>query len=399
MKNLKNFPVKKKNVLLRVDLNVPVIDGVITDRSRLYIIKATVDKLRSNKNKIFLLSHFGRPKGKFSENLSMKFLTSVLEEVLLINKIYFLSRCFGNEVNATKNIMQPGDVCLLENVRFHKGEEQNNLNFARDLADSYNIYVNDAFSASHRQHASIVGVTNYLPSLAGISFINEIENLDKILFNTRKPTTAIIGGSKISTKLILLNNLIEISDNIIIGGAMAHTFLLAQGNNIGKSLVEKDLISDAISILEKSKKFNTNIILPIDFFCSTSIDDSNNIKKVDYKNILPDQMALDIGDKTIKLIKEVIMESNTVLWNGPLGVYEHKPFDYATNTIVDIIKQNAKISNITTIAGGGDTIAAIRKAKAEKDFTYISTAGGAFLQWLEGKESPGIKALKENDFS
>ena len=296
--------------------------------------------------------------------------------------------------------MHPGDICLMENVRFNEGEEQNNLDFAKDLAESFNVYVNDAFSASHRQHASIVGVTKFLPSLAGNSLLKEIENLDKILSNSiTKPATSIIGGSKVSTKLLLLNNLIEIFDNIVIGGAMANTFLLAQGYNVGKSIVEKNLVDEAINILEKSKNFNTNIILPVDFVCSNSIDDSINIKYVNLNKILPYQMAFDVGKNTIKLIKEVLLESNTILWNGPIGAYEYKPFDHATNAIMDIIKNDAKILNITTIAGGGDTLAAIKKAKAEDAFTYISTAGGAFLEWLEGKKSPGVKALKENNFS
>lgn len=396
MKTLNNFPVEGKNVLLRVDLNVPINDGIVADKTRLHIIKSTVNKLCSRKNKIFLLSHFGRPKGKFNKKYSLKFMTKILADILSVKQIDFVSSCYGEAVKRQKNIMQPGEVCLLENVRFHEKEEKNDTNFSESLAENFDVYVNDAFSASHRNHASIVGVTRYLPSLAGHSLIKEIENLDKLLSNTIKPKTVIIGGSKVATKLKLLNNLIEIFDTLIIGGAMANTFLLAQGFSMGKSIVEQHLVFDAKKILEKSSNFKRNVILPVDLVCSNNIEDMTNIQFIEVKDLFPNQMALDIGDKTIKFIKSFILESNMILWNGPLGAFENKPFDNGTNRVAEIIKKHAQKLNITTIAGGGDTITAIKKANAEKSFTYISTAGGAFLEWLEGEESPGVKALRDN---
>tara|TARA_Y100000590_G_scaffold470316_1_gene663653 strand:- start:5484 stop:6686 length:1203 start_codon:yes stop_codon:yes gene_type:complete len=399
MQTVNNFLIKDKNVALRVDLNVPTSkNGKVTDDKKILDIKLTLDKLRSNNNKIFLISHFGRPNGKFNKKYSLEFLKDILAKKLLINKIFFVNSCENQMIDQQKKIMKKGDVCLLENIRFYQDEEKNDLNFSKKFAKNFDIYVNEAFSASHRKHSSIVGITKYLPSLAGINLINEIENLNNLILNPKKPSTIIIGGSKISTKLKLLKNIIEVFDNIVIGGAMANTFLLSQGLKLGKSLVENNLIGEASNILEKSKNYNTNVILPIDLVCSNNLEDKKNIKIVDIKNVLPNQIALDIGDKSINLIKSVILKSNMVLWNGPLGAYEHEPFDHATNEIAKIIKIDATKLKIPSFAGGGDTIAAIKKAKAEKYFTYISTAGGAFLEWLEGKESPGVIALRENNF-
>ncbi len=398
IKTLRNFNVKEKNVLLRVDLNVPVQNGKITDVTRIDIIKSTVNELCLKKNKVFLLSHFGRPKGQFSKKYSLKFLTKILEDVFSKEKIYFVSSCYGPAINRQMKLMQPGDICLLENVRFHKNEEINDSKFSQSLVKYFDVYINDAFSASHRNHASIVGVTRYIPSLVGNNFIKEIENLNKLLHKQVKPATAIIGGSKVSSKLSLLNNLIKIIDTLIIGGAMANTFLFAKGFNMGKSFLEKSLAEEAKQILEKSIDLNINVILPVDVLCSNNIRDRKNVNCVDVNKLPPNQVALDIGNKTIKIIESSILQSNIILWNGPLGAFEYKPFDSGTNQIAEIIKKNSNKLNMTTIAGGGDTIAAIKKIKAENFFTYISSAGGAFLEWLEGKESPGFKALKNNTF-
>jgi len=396
MKTLKNFIIEEKNVLVRVDLNVPTNDGKVTDKTRLQAIKSTINNLCSRKNKVFLLSHFGRPKGKHSTQYSLKFLTKILAEILSVEQIHFVSSCYGEPVNQQKLLMQPGEICLLENLRFHKEEEKNDSDFSKLLAEHFDVYVNDAFSASHRNHSSIVGVTRYLPSVAGNSFVKEIESLEKLLNKPKRPIMAIIGGAKISSKLKLLKNLIETFDTLVIGGAMANTFLLAKGLNMGKSLVENDLIVEAKKILEKSISIKTEMILPVDLVCSNSIQNITNIQIVDVKNLSSDHMALDIGDKTIELIKLCILKSNVILWNGPLGVFENEPFDNGTNRVAEIIKNNTNKLDTVTIAGGGDTVAAIKKIKAEKNFTYISTGGGAFLEWLEGKESPGLKALKNN---
>ena len=399
MKTLNNYNIKEKNVLLRADLNVPVVNGFITEKSRIVSIKSSIHKLIKGKNKIFLLSHFGRPKGKYNKKFSLEFMCSVLVKEFEIEKIHFI-KAFNDEYIEEKiKNMSFGDVCLLENIRFYEGEEKNDMNFAKELAKNFDVYVNDAFSASHRQHASIVGITHYLPSLAGNSLLDEINNLEIFFNNSQKPNTAILGGSKISTKTELIHNLIEYFDNIIIGGAMANTFLLAKGFNVGKSLVEKELIETTNQILKKAINYNCNIILPTDVVCSNDLNDSINIRHSDIDDILTDQMILDIGNKTIQVITKTLLSSNMILWNGPLGAFEYRPFNYATIQIANTIKKNAKLRNIITLAGGGDTISAIKMAKSEEGFSYISKAGGAFLEWLKGNESPGIKALKENKVS
>ena len=399
MKTINNYYIKKKNVLFRADLNVPVVNGVITEKSRIAMIKPSIKKLIERKNKIFLLSHFGRPKGLYNKKFSLEFMCSILAEEFEIEKIQFNRILNNQDIEETINNMSFGDVCLLENIRFYEGEEKNDINFAKELAKNFDVYVNDAFSASHRKHASIVGITHYLPSVAGYSLLNEIKNLEIFFNNPQKPSTAILGGSKISSKIKLINNLIEYFDNIVIGGAMANTFLLAKGFNVGKSLVEKEFIETTNKILKKAINYNCNIILPTDVVCSNDLDDSINIRHSDIDDILSDQMILDIGNKTIQIITKTLLSSNMILWNGPLGAFEYKPFNYATIEIANAIKKNAKLRNITTLAGGGDTISAIKMAKSEAGFSFISKAGGAFLEWLKGNESPGVKALKENKVS
>ena len=399
MKTVNNYHIKEKNVLLRADLNVPVVNGFITEKSRITSIKSSIHKLIKGKNKIFLLSHFGRPKGKYNKKFSLEFMCSVLAKEFEIEKIHFIKALNDQYIKEKIQNMSFGEVCLLENIRFYEGEEKNDMNFAKGLAKNFDVYVNDAFSASHRQHASIVGITYYLPSVAGDSLLDEINNIEIFFNNPLKPNTVILGGSKISTKTELIHNLIEYFDNIVIGGAMANTFLLAKGFNVGKSLVEKELIEIANKILRKAINYNCNIILPIDVVCSNDLNDSVNIRHSDIDDILSDQMILDIGNKTIQIITKTIFSSNMILWNGPLGAFEYKPFNYSTIEIANTIKENAKLRNIITLAGGGDTISAIKMAKSEEGFLYISKAGGAFLEWLEGNESPGVKALKENKIS
>jgi len=396
MKTINNYSIRKKRVLFRADLNVPVINGIISEKTRIESIKSSIKKLIEKKNKIFLLSHFGRPKGTYDKKLSLKFMCSDLAEEFKLEKIHFIKEIKSQAIRETINDISFGDVCLLENVRFYKKEETNDLNFAKELAKNFDVYVNDAFSASHRNHASIVGITKYLPSVAGDSLLEEINNIEIFFNNPRKPNTAILGGSKISTKTKLILNLIEYFDNIIIAGAMANTFLYVEGFNIGKSLVEKKLAKIVKEILNKAKKYNCNLILPIDVVCSKSLKDSINIRNSDVNNILPNQMILDIGNNTMQKIKETLLKSNMILWNGPLGAFEYMPFNHATIEIANAIKKNAKLRKITALAGGGDTISAIKMAKAEEGFSYISKAGGAFLEWLKGDESPGVKALREN---
>jgi len=359
MKTINNYTIKKKNVLLRADLNVPIVNGLVTDKSRLTSIKSSIHKLIKEKNKIFLLSHFGRPMGKYNKKSSLEFMCSVITKEFEINKIHFIKEINSQNIEEKINKMSFGDVCLLENIRFYAGEEKNDINFAKELAKNFDVYVNDAFSASHRQHASIVGITHYLPSVAGDSLLDEINSLEMFFKNPKKPNTAILGGSKISTKIELIYNLIRFFDNIVIGGAMANTFLLAKGFSVGKSLVEKELIETANKIIKKAINYKCNIILPNDVVCSNGLNDTVNIRHSDIDDILSNQMILDIGSKTINRITKTLLSSNMILWNGPLGAFEYKPFNYATIEIANIIKKNAKLRNIITLAGGGDTISMV----------------------------------------
>lgn len=396
MKTLDDYFVENQNILLRVDLNVPVVDDVVREKSRIQIIKSTINKLQKQKNKIFLISHFGRPKGEKNMKFSLKFLCSILESEFEVKKIFFLEDFKDAKISLKLNEMQASDICLFENVRFHPGEESNDLNFIKDICKHFDVFINDAFSASHREHASIVGPSKFLPSLAGPNLLEEIKKINAFINNPKKPNVAIIGGSKISTKIKLLNNLTKFCDTVIIGGAMANTFLFALNIDIGKSFCEKNLSSIALSILKKAKSNNCEIILPVDVVCANSIKDKFDINNYNVKNIPSNLMILDVGIKTIALIKHIILSSKMLLWNGPLGVFEFPPFDKSSIQIANTIKDNAKIYNIITLAGGGDTISAIKLAKAEEGFSYISKAGGAFLEWLEGKGSPGVNALKEN---
>ena len=397
MKELQNYEIKERNVIVRVDLNVPVFQDKIIDYSRINVILPTLEKLKKNKNKVFLIAHYGRPKGEYNKKYSIEFLLNELRLVLNLDNIHFLESYKEDHIKIKIKEMNFGDVCLLENIRFNSGEEKNDLNFSKTLASCFDIYINDAFSASHRNHSSITGITEHLPSYAGLSFSKEINKLDKFLENSIKPNLAIIGGSKISTKINVLENLVEIFDSMIIGGAMANTFLLSNNCNVGSSLVEKECIDISRKIQKKAKIKKCKILLPIDVVCSTSLEDQNNVKTYDIKAVPKDQMILDIGTQTTKLISDEILKSKSVLWNGPLGAFEYIPFDKSTIAIADTIKEFSSNLQIDVLAGGGDTLAAIKKANAGEAFEYLSTAGGAFLEWLEGNKSPGFKALSKNN--
>ena len=378
MKNLENYKIKNKIVLFRADLNVPVVNDVVTDVSRILTVKSSIKKLISNNNKKFILSS----------------LTKILE----LEKIHFLDS-INNQLKAKKiDEMKDGEVCLLENIRFYKEEESADIKFAKYLSTLFDVYVNDAFSVSHRNHTSITSITKFIPSVAGNQLIKEINNINKFLENSKKPNMAIVGGSKISTKIKLLNNLVEQFSAIAIGGAMANTFLLSNNIDISNSLSEENLTSEAINIQKKARKLNCKIILPTDVVCGKNIEDKNPIN-CRINDIPSDSMILDIGSETTEIIINQIINSKMVLWNGPVGAFEFKPYDLATNAISKTIKLNSQKLNIVTLAGGGDTVSAIKNTNAEYGFNYISNAGGAFLEWLEGNESPGVKALKENNLS
>ena len=315
---------------------------------------------------------------------------------LNLNKIYFLEDFDNKKIQETINIMKEGEICIFENIRFWKEEEENNLKFAKDISSNFEAYVNDAFSASHREHASIVSMPKFLPSYIGFGMLAEIDNINSFIINSKRPNLAIVGGSKISSKINLLLNLLEQCDTLVIGGAMANTFLHANNINIGNSLCEKNLTKNALLIIDKAKKCNCKIIIPLDVVCADNINDKINLRECNVDDINSEQMVLDIGSKTTKIISKHISEAKSVLWNGPLGAFEYKPFDEGSIKVAKMINSVSKSSKILTIAGGGDTISVIKSAKAENGFNYISKAGGAFLEWLEGKESPGVIALKKN---
>ncbi len=398
MKTIDNSEIKNRKIIFRADLNVPVFNGKITDYSRINAIIPSINKLSKAKNKIFIVSHFGRPNGVNNNKLSLSFLCEELREKLQTSKIHFLKKFDEKEIKNKQLEMNDGEVCLFENIRFYKQEENNELNFSKKLSSFFEIYVNDAFSASHRNHSSIVGIPKFIPSFAGLNFIEEIKNLNNFLSEAKKPNLAIIGGSKISTKIKVLHNLIKLFDCIVIGGAMANTFLHANNFKIGNSLYENKFIKTAKEILLRAENKNCKIILPIDCICSKSLLDQSKIFKCDINNIPNDEMILDIGEKTIRLIFKEINKCRSVLWNGPLGAFEYKPFEKSSIDIANLIKKNFKESNLDSLAGGGDTLSVIKMAKANDGFNYLSRAGGAFLEWLEGNGSPGYMALKNNKF-
>jgi len=395
MKNISNQNIifKDKKVLLRVDLNVPMKNGSISESSRIEKIIPTIKMLSEKEAKIIILSHIGRPKGKVVKSMSLepisKKLASLLNKDVLFNK-----NIINDNTLSEVNKIQNGSIMMLENIRFNQGEESNDSEFSKKLSDLADIYVNDAFSCSHRSHASIEGITKYIPSYFGLQITQEIEALKKITSEIKKPVTLIIGGSKISTKINIINNLVKKFNNIIIVGGMANTMLKHTGSKVGKSICENDCGSSINEILYISKKFDCKITCPIDVVVSKSIEGVGESK--DIKEINDDEIILDIGLKTISLIKKIINDSNTVLWNGPAGYFENPSFQTGTKEILEIISQKTINDKIFSVAGGGETVAAINKFKKLDSFTFVSTAGGAFLEYLEGKTLPGIKALNQN---
>jgi phosphoglycerate kinase len=389
----KNLKLKGKKVLLRVDLNVPMKNGSITETSRIEKILPTLKLLIKKEAKIIILSHIGRPKGKTINGMSLepisKKLSQFLDKKVLFNK---------NEINENTiteiNKISNGSIMILENIRFYEGEEKNDKIFSKKISSLGDIYVNDAFSCSHRSHASIDGITKHIPSYFGLQIMEEINALKKITSDIKKPVTCIIGGSKISTKIKIISNLIKIFDNIIIVGGMANAMLKNTGINIGKSICEDGYEPLVKDILEKSKIYNCQIYSPLDVVVSHNLNGSGKIKKIN--EIDNNDIILDIGPKTILSIKNIINNSNTILWNGPAGYFENPNFANGTKEIINIISNKTFKDKIFSVAGGGETIAAINKFNKLESFTFISTAGGAFLEFLEGKELSGIKALNEN---
>ncbi len=384
-----------KTVILRADLNVPAHDGVVSDFTRIDRLIPTIDYLRSHNTKIVVISHFGRPKGKVNPDYSLSFLTTVLIDRWSC-PVHFSEDCIGEDAQAQIADMGEGEVMLLENLRFHGGEESNDMAFAKELAKLGDVYVNDAFSATHRAHASIDALTTLLPSAAGLLIEEELDNLQHILKTPEQPVAAVVGGAKVSTKLSLLKNLVTQVDYLILGGGMANTFLLAKDHKIGKSLAEPDMVAEAKDIMQTANDANCKIILPKDANCAKEFKAGAESATHKSSAIPDDLMVLDIGPDSIKEVSAILSECKTVIWNGPMGAFEIKPFDKGTNELAQLVAKLTKDGKVKSVAGGGDTVAALDGTDSSKDFTYISTAGGAFLEWLEGKTLPGIAALEKN---
>ena len=391
MNNIKDHGnLNQKKILLRLDLNVPLKDGVVTDETRINKIVPVIDFLIKKKSKIIMISHVGRPKGEINKKFSLKPICENLEKKIN-HKIKLLS---DNVFKLKKeDLFKNADdqIVLLENVRFYKEEEENDTIFAKHLAKLGDLYVNDAFSCSHRSHASVSKITQFLPSFAGLQLESEINALKKVTTEIKKPITCIIGGSKITTKIGIIKNLIPKFDNIIIVGGMANNIIDYQGNNVGKSIKEENYEIIVKEIFETSNNHSCKIIFPEDVLVGKNLNDTSKTKELnDIKN---DDLILDIGPKTIKKIKEIIEISNTVLWNGPAGYFENPNFASGSYEIAKAISIRNRKKSIYSVVGGGDTIAVINQINVFKDFNFVSTAGGAFLEYLEGKELPGIKAL------
>lgn len=390
--------LKGKKVLLRADLNVPMKHGQIIDATRVVGVIPTISALMDAGAKVIIISHFGRPEGKFDSNYSLSPIVDTLNSELSTFRknpvdVKFGTDCIGAAAEKAISHLEDGEVVLLENIRFHEGETANDKTFAKALADLADFFVNDAFSCSHRSHASITGVTEFIPAYAGILIEKEIKCLQNSLENPERPVAAIVGGSKISSKIEMLESLVTKVNYLMIGGGMANTFLHAMGKKIGKSLCEKDLASTAKAIMAKAKEHNCQILLPIDSIISSSLEDGENCQVAGNDNIPDDKMILDAGINTVIEWHNVLSNCKTLVWNGPVGAFEFSPFDAGTASIARSVAYLTKNNGLQSVAGGGDTVAAVSTSGLRDSLSYISTAGGAFLEWLEGKELPGVKVL------
>ena len=383
-----------KTALVRVDFNVPMEDGRVTDDTRLRVALPTIEKLRDAGAKVALLAHFDRPKGERVPSMSLKPVVDDLER-LLGAPVRFADDCVGDEAKAVIDDLAAGGVVLLENVRFHKGEEKNDPAFAAQMAALGDLYVNDAFSAAHRAHASTEGLARLLPAYAGESMRRELDALDAALGKPQKPVIGIVGGAKVSTKLDLLKNLVGKLDRLAIGGGMANTFLFAQGVDIGGSLAERDMADTAREILAKAEASGCEILLPVDFVVATEVKPGVASRPVTAGQPLSaEDKILDAGPATVARLVDALSASKTLIWNGPLGVFEVPPFDTATVAVAHHAAALAKACVLVAVGGGGDTVAALNHAGVSDDMTFVSTAGGAFLEWMEGKPLPGVEALR-----
>jgi phosphoglycerate kinase len=381
-----------KRVLVRVDLNVPVSDGKVTDTTRIERVAPTIQELSDKGAKVILLAHFGRPKGERVADMSLSLIVPAIEQAL-DHAVLFADDCIGVAAEQAISKMADGDILLLENTRFHKGEEKNDPAFTEALAKNGDIYVNDAFSAAHRAHASTEGLAHHLPAYAGRTMQEELEALEKGLGNPARPVVAIVGGAKVSTKIDLLMNLVKKVDALVIGGGMANTFIAARGTNVGKSLCEHDLADTAKQIMIEAASAGCAIVLPVDGVVAHEFKAGAANQIVSIDAIPSDAMMLDVGPRSIEAVNSWISRAETLVWNGPLGAFEIEPFDKATVAAAHHAAEETKAGRLISVAGGGDTVAALNHADVAEDFSYVSTAGGAFLEWMEGKDLPGVAVL------
>ncbi len=384
--------ISGKRVLVREDLNVPMADGVVTDDTRLRATLPTVTELADKGAIVLILAHFGRPKGQRNPELSLAMLTKPYE-VVLGRPVRFIGDCAGAEAAEAVATLQAGDVAILENTRFHAGEEQNDPALVAEMAKLGDFYVNDAFSAAHRAHASTEGLAHVLPAFAGRAMEAELDALDKALGNPEHPVAAVVGGAKVSTKLDVLKHLVARVDHLIIGGGMANTFLAARGVDVGKSLCEHDLTGTAEEIFDAAERANCTIHLPYDVVVAKEFRANPPVRTVNVHEVAADEMILDVGPAAVEALADVLKNCRTLVWNGPMGAFETPPFDMATVALAKTAAALTRDGSLVSVAGGGDTVAALNQAGVGDDFTFVSTAGGAFLEWMEGKELPGVAAL------
>ncbi len=393
-KTIDDLDMDGKVVLTRVDVNVPVEDGRVTDATRIEKIVPTVKDIQAKGGIPVLLAHFDRPKGKRVDSMSLKQIVPALEAALG-QQVVFADDCIGGPAKRVVADLKPGDVALLENTRFHEGEEKNDPTFAASIAALGKVFINDAFSAAHRAHGSTEGLARLLPSGAGRLMEAELKALDAALGNPQRPVMAVVGGAKVSTKLDLLMNLVDKVDHLVIGGGMANTFLVAKGVEVGKSLAERDMADTAREIMAEAEAKGCKLLLPVDFVVATEVKPGAAARPVAAGAALSaDDKILDAGPATVARLLEALTASKTLIWNGPLGVFEVPPFDTATVKAARAAADLAKAGALIAVAGGGDTVAALNHAEAADDMTFVSTAGGAFLEWMEGKPLPGVEALQ-----
>ncbi|HEU5273405.1 MAG TPA: phosphoglycerate kinase [Xanthobacteraceae bacterium] len=391
-RTLDQAEVKDKRVLVRVDLNVPMKDGSVADATRITASAPTIKDIADRGGRVILLSHFGRPKGRDPKD-SLKPVAQAASRIIG-RPVAFAEDCVGEPAARAVGAMRPGDILCLENTRFHAGEEKNEKDFVAELATLGDIWVNDAFSAAHRAHASTEGLGHALPAFAGRAMQAELDALVRALESPQRPLAAVVGGAKISTKLAVLGNLLAKVDTLIVGGAMANTFLAAQGKPVGKSLVEKDLMATARGIMAKAQANKREIVLPVDAVVAEKLAPHVATRVVDVDRVGEADMILDIGPRSIERVVSVLARSKTLVWNGPFGAFEIEPFDTGTIEVAEAAAELTQAGKLISVAGGGDTVAALNVAGAADRFTYVSTAGGAFLEWLEGKALPGVEVLR-----